>query len=984
MSNAFPAAGTEHAGFIVQEQTSIPELNLDCLLMTHRRTGARLLHLANDDPNNLFAVAFRTPPTDSTGVAHILEHTVLCGSERYPVRDPFFAMLKRSLNTFMNALTSSDWTCYPFSSQNRKDFDNLLGIYLDAVFFPLLREQDFHQEGHRLEFVDNDPENPLTLQGVVYNEMKGAMASPASLLGRRLGRALYPTSTYRHNSGGEPSDIPALTWEGLKQFHASHYHPSNSWFFTYGSFPVEAHLETIDKLALSRFTAIKTDTAVLSEQRLDRPWQVTETFPLAPDEDPAGKTMIQVAWLTNDIEQIDDRLALTQLSSLLLGNPAAPLYRALLESGLGSNLAPGIGYHDENRTTCFAAGLQGSEPEHAQAIENLVLEQLEKIAREGFSPERIEGVLHRFEFINREVGGDHYPYPLTLFMRLLGPWLHADEPLTSLRLTDNLRRLRSNLLDRNYVEQLIRRNLIDNPHRVLLILRPDQSRQRREEEALAGELEEKRESLSVAARQQLVRQALELRRAQESEPDLSCLPTLSRSDIPTQEPAVDRVETLLGSTRSLRFPQPTNGIAYLSLAFPLDQMAQNETGLLPVMSVLLSQIGAAGLGYAEMAERMERYTGGVHAGIELLEETSCLDRWESYLLVKGKSLYRYQKQLLEIITDILAAPDFTNLERIRTVIGQLRTSMENSIPGAGHSYAARAAAATLSGAASLREQWSGISQLRFLRKLCGLSLAELSPVAENLSLLAKRSFVLPGLQVGITAETSGIDSLAMHLPSLLAAVPTEMPARVEPSRPDIGPARRRGFSGSLPVAYCAKVFATVPFSHPDAPALLALAKLLRSGYLHREIREKGGAYGGLAGYNPEAGIFSLLSYRDPHIARTLEVFSSAAEWGAGGGFSDQEIDESILATFSDLDRPLSPGGRGSREFLNQLQGLSLEQRQTFRSSLLSTSREDLKRVAERYLVAGEQQSSVAVLANTEMLTKANRELGGKALEVESL
>ncbi|HEX9873787.1 MAG TPA: insulinase family protein, partial [Deferrimonas sp.] len=344
-------------GFRITDIIPIAELNATLFRLRHEKTGARMVHLATEDPNNLFAVGFRTPPADSTGVAHILEHTVLCGSRRYPVRDPFFTMLKRSLNTFMNAMTASDWTLYPFSSQNTKDFYNLLDIYLDAAFFPLLRERDFRQEGHRIEFArPDDPQSPLEFKGVVYNEMKGAMASPPSLLGRRLAKALYPTTTYGHNSGGEPAEIPDLTWEALRTFHASYYHPSNAWFYTCGNLPLEKHLAVIESRVLSQFERREVQSEVPPEIRFDAPRSVTETFPLAPGEETGRRSLVQVGWLTCDISDSFERLALTILSSLLVGNPAAPLYKALLDSGLGDNLAPGTGYNDDNRTTYFAAG----------------------------------------------------------------------------------------------------------------------------------------------------------------------------------------------------------------------------------------------------------------------------------------------------------------------------------------------------------------------------------------------------------------------------------------------------------------------------------------------------------------------------------------------------------------------------------------------------------------------------------------------------
>ncbi|NOY14223.1 MAG: peptidase M16, partial [Deltaproteobacteria bacterium] len=421
--------GQQLSGFLVEQIDALPIINATMIRLQHQSTGARFMHLQRDDDNHLFAVGFRTPPDDSTGVAHILEHTALCGSQRFPVRDPFFSMLKRSLNSFMNAMTASDWTLYPFSSMNHKDFQNLLEIYLDAAFYPRLTERDFRQEGHRLEFAELDnPQSPLEYKGVVYNEMKGAMSDPASLLSRRTGRHLYPTTTYRHNSGGEPADIPRLTWQQLRDFHARYYHPSNAWFFSSGNLDLAELLATVEDRVLKNFERLELDSEVPAEQRLDSPLQVAEAYPLDAGEPLEKRSMVQLAWLTNDINDSFERLALTLLASLLLGNPAAPLYKALLDSGLGANLTPGTGYHDDNRTTYFAAGLQGTDPEQREAIEKLVLKTLEQVADDGFSRERIDAAIHRLEFANREVSGDSYPYSLLLLMRLIGPWIHGGDP----------------------------------------------------------------------------------------------------------------------------------------------------------------------------------------------------------------------------------------------------------------------------------------------------------------------------------------------------------------------------------------------------------------------------------------------------------------------------------------------------------------------------------------------------------------------------
>ena len=976
--------GRTMRGFTITEVTPLPELNLTLIRLRHERTGARYVHLVSEDTNNLFAVGFRTPPDDSTGVAHILEHTVLCGSQRYPVRDPFFSMLKRSLNTFMNAMTASDWTCYPVASMNRKDFYNLMGIYLDAVFFPLLQERDFRQEGHRLEFAEpENPESPLVYKGVVYNEMKGAMASPSSLLGRRLGRALYPTTTYRHNSGGEPVAIPELSWEQLKQFHARYYHPSNAWFYTYGNLPLEQHLETIDTLALREFDVCPVDSEVPPEIRLEAPRSLVETYPLDPGEPVAGKTMVQTAWLACDVTDSFERLALNLLSALLLGNPAAPLHRALLDSKLGSNLAPGSGYQDENRTTYFAAGLQGTEPERSDEIEQLILDTLKKTARDGFAPERIEAAIHRLEFSHREVSGDHYPYPLGLLMRLIGPWLHGDDPVTPLRLEENLARLRAEIAAGPFFENLIHRHLLDNPHRVTLILRPDTAQGAREEQATAERLERIRCSFDAAQKQRIVEQAKALKTAQEARDNLSCLPTLQRTDIPATEPEIPSTSSNEAGIEVKWFSQPTNGIGYFTAHLPVDCLPAELLPYVPIFCALLTQVGAAGYSYLEMAERMEAGTGGIQADTEILEDPQSLDQFQAVVEIKGKALVRNRDKLFGILADLCTAPDFTDLMRLHTVVNQVRANLDNSIPGSGHSYAARAAAARLTPAGRLRERWGGLELIRFVRELAGCSADELGPLADKLQEIARQLFARERLACAVTGEERHFAPVRDALTPYLTGLPTAA-AGAAVREPFAAAPARLGWASSVPVAYVTRVFRTVPFTHPDTPPLLILAKLLRAGFLHREIREKGGAYGGLASCNPEAGTFSLLSYRDPQLAPTLRVYDAAAQWAASGAFTDEEIDEAVLAVFSDLDRPLSPGGRGHREFANTRQGLTRQMRQALRAGVLAATREDLQRVAQSYLVEGQAQSTVSVVAGEEALLKANAELGEEGLVIERI
>ncbi len=970
-------------GFIVERFDPLPSINATMIRLQHQVTGARFMHLERDDDNHLFAVGFRTPPDDSTGVAHILEHTALCGSKHFPVRDPFFSMLKRSLNSFMNAMTASDWTLYPFSSMNRKDFHNLLDIYLDAAFYPRLTQRDFGQEGHRLEYaVGDDSTSPLEYKGVVYNEMKGAMSDPSSLLTQRLDKHLYPTTTYRHNSGGEPADIPTLNWQQLRDFHARYYHPSNSWFFSSGNLDLAELLGIVEDRVLKNFERLDSDTEVPAEQRLEAPLRVTENYPLDAGEPLEKRSLVEVAWLDCDINDSFGRLAMSLLSALLLGNPAAPLYKALLDSGLGANLAPGTGYHDDNRTTYFAAGLQGTDPEHAAAIEELILQTLEQVANQGFRPERIDAAIHRLEFSNREVTGDSYPYSLLLLMRLIGPWIHGGDPLAALNFEDNLQRLRQELDKGPFFENLIRDRLLNNQHRVTLLLQPDTDLGPREEAAARAELDKIEKQLSATEKQQLVAQAKELAAAQEEVEDLSCLPTLELSDIPPNESAVSVEQRLEKSVREYWFAQPTNGIGVVTLNFGLDSLTAEQRKYLPVFSSLLTQIGAGERDYLQMAEALEAVTGGVSARTSLLDDPHDSDKFTASFELKGKALVRNCQPLFGLLHDILLTPAFGDLQRIHTVLNQLQVSLENSVPQSGHTYAARTAAASLSLVGWQREQWTGLSQVALIRELAAKTVAELEPLATTLTEIAGQLFNQQQLRTAITVEAENFPPFKNSLSQLIEQLPLESSRLKTEIEKFTSQPLRQGVVWSLPVNYVTRVFRAVPYSHPDSAALAVLEKLLRAEFLHREIREKGGAYGGLAGYNAEAGQFSMLSYRDPHIVRTLQVYDQAIAWAAAGEFPPDSVKEAVLAVFGDLDKPLSPAGAGADEFANIRQGMTLEMRNEMRQQLLVVDGSALQKVAEKYLKNGE--SAVAVLAGEAALQQANGELGDNSLELRKI
>ena len=970
--------------FTLIDTTALPEINATLIQAKHNITGARFVHIDADDSNNLFAVAFKTPPSDSTGVAHILEHTALCGSKNYPVRDPFFTMLKRSLNTFMNAFTASDWTCYPFSSQNHKDFYNLLGIYLDAAFFPLLRERDFTQEGHRLEFQSaDDATTDLTFKGVVFNEMKGAMADPASLLSRRTTRHLYPTTCYHHNSGGEPEDIPNLTWQQLRDFHAEFYHPTNACFFSYGNFPFTDHLTIIEKQVLSQFQARVVNSEVAEEKRLTAPIKVSESFPIDAGESLAGKSMVHVSWLTSDISDSFQNLALTLLSQLLLGNPAAPLYKALLDSGLGSNLSPGCGFHDDYRTTCFAVGLQGTDSDKTDEIEKLILNTLQQISEQGFTSERIEAAIHRLELSNREVGGDSYPYAISLMFRILGPWLHCNDPISALQLDDNLNLLREKLAEGPFFENLIKTWLLNNSHRVTLSLTPDPELAAQMEKLEVQRLLTIQETLSDADKNKIITQAKQLQDSQEGHEDLDCLPTLTMADIDPVEPQTTSKSIHLAGKPVQLYPQPTNGLSYINLAFSCDHIDDTLRPYLPLFCSVLTQVGTDKLSYLEMAQRIEAGTGGIRANIDILDNLDDLDQFAPIMRLRGKALNRNIDQLSEILAQLCSEADFTDQDRLATVIGQIQSSWQNAIPGSGHSYAARAAAGYLTPASKQREQWSGFSQYKLIKKVAELKVGELDEIVAIMQKIAETIIDRRNLLVAVTAEESQFEKNEAVISTLISQVPQQTAETIKSTPKAVIPKKiQLGWTTSIPVSYVTQAFRTTPFNHVDTAPLKVLAALLKANYLHREIREKGGAYGGMATSNSESGIFALMSYRDPQLERTLTVYEQSIDWLLKGDFDDEKIKEAVLSVFSAYDRPLSPSGRGSNEFANYQQGLSHAMRQQYRDRLLAVTKEQLLDVAKRHLSDKLNQSPVSILSNEETLTGAKSNL--TTLHIERL
>src|SRR5712664_3201847 len=592
-------------GYTIVRREPLERLEGSFVELVHERTGARHIHVECADDNNAFSVSFPTVPNDSTGVAHILEHVVLAGSRRFPVRDPFFSMTRRSLATFMNALTSSDATTYPFSTRNAKDYMNLLLVYLDATFFPLLSEDSFKQEGIRLEF--EDPANPasgLRYKGVVFNEMKGALATPQAAMQRNLGRTLFPGLTYANDSGGDPEHIPDLTWEQLRRFHAAHYHPSNAYFYTYGDQPLDRTLATIEENALAQFERFAIDTSIPNVARFKKPVTSVEAYPATPGEDNSRKAQALVGWVTVPAVDSFQLLAMRVLSEVLLGNPAAPLRKALIDSKIGSALADGSGYQDDFKETVFGAGLKGIAVADAPKVERVVLQTLEKLARDGVDKAQVDAAIHRLEFEKRERSNAGYPYALKVLFTFLGPYQYGGDPYTPLNLDADLEHLEQARREGRFFENLIAAELLDNQHRGLLIREPDPDREERKRRKERERLAANEATLTEEDRARIVADALRLKADQEAKQDLTVLPSLELSDIPMRFDEVASRKVDLGPATLEFFPLPTNGITYLDIRSDFAALSQDLKDLLPLFSRLFTQMGAAGQDYVQIANRI--------------------------------------------------------------------------------------------------------------------------------------------------------------------------------------------------------------------------------------------------------------------------------------------------------------------------------------------------------------------------------------------
>ena len=940
----------------------IGSLDLSFEEYVHAATGARHFHLDAEDDNNAFLVAFLTVPRDSTGIAHVLEHTSLCGSRRFPVRDPFFMMIRRSLNTFMNAFTASDWTAYPFATRNRKDFDNLLEVYLDAAFFPRLDRMDFAQEGHRIERArPGDPGSELVYKGVVYNEMKGAMSPPTAQIGQRLQSLLFPTTTYHHNSGGEPSEIPALTWEMLRDFHARQYHPSNAVLMTYGDLPAARHQEAFERLALGRFERREIGVSIPDERRYPEPRQTFDRY-AANEPETTARTHHLMGWLLGRAGDPDEAMRTRLLAGVLLEHGGSPLRRALETTELGAAPSELTGLDDSTREATFSCGIEGSEVEHADAFETLVLSVLDDVARSGVPCEELESVLHQIELGQREITGGRFPYGLQLMVRGLGPILHGADGLAALDIDPGLEALRSEAGDPGFIRRLVRDKLLDNPHRVRLTMGPDPELPGRRASEERERLEAIRGRMSEAELAALDETAAALKLRQEADEDPSILPKVGVEDVPEDLAIPEGEATSFGPVPGVWYPAGTNGLGYLKVVVDLPPLAPELLALLPAYCDCVTEVGSAGRDYLATQARQAAVTGGLGASLSVGASQEDVERLQGWFVLSGKALARNQGALAGLLAETFVSPRFDEPERLRELVAQARAHTEAQITRSGHLLAMSASGAGLGRYAALEDEWHGVRGIRSLKHLDD-SLAESGALAGFAARLEAIREAIGKSRMEILAVGETLEPAAECAGELARSIANGV-VRSTPFDPDSGPGpgagggAREAWLTTSEVSFCARAFPAVPQAHPDAPALRVLGPYLRNTYLHRAVREQGGAYGAGAGYSADAGAFRFFSYRDPRISGTFADFEAAVRRILDEPQDEAHLEEAILNVISDLDRPNSPAGEAIGSYFATRHGRGPARRRCYRRAVLGVTLEDLRRVAEHYLRTGRARDAV--------------------------
>jgi Zn-dependent M16 (insulinase) family peptidase len=981
---------SELPGFIVRKTTPVPALRGTAIELEHELSGSRILHLHTEDTENLFSISFPTPPPDDTGVPHILEHSVLAGSQKFPVREPFFEMLKSSMATFINAMTGPDCTYYPVSSNVEKDLFNLAEVYFDAVFHPLLTEGTFMREGHHLAPANpEEPTGKLTVSGIVYNEMKGVFSSPESLLFYTWLPKLLPDTAYAKNYAGHPDSIPNLTYDQFKQFYASHYHPANAFFYFYGNIPTASYLSFLAP-RLAGITRRATEPIASRQPRWISPARFTETYPAAQDEPLEDKTFLSLTWLTGNALDPEEAVLRHVLTYVLFGNEAAPLKKALVDSKLGQDILD-CGDMELGPETIFSVGIKGSNQDKADAFELLVLSSLQAIARDGLPRELIESAFQQTAYHYLEI----MPmFPLHTMNRVLSAWVHGADPLSFLDMSRHLEACRTRYeADPQVFSRLITQSLVENTHRLTTILAPDKSWQAKADAALTSRMESERSRRTEAECLEIAQKsaAIDADAGTANSPEkVALLPQLKVKDLPAKPRHIPTAHCSLPTAHYpagvpvLRNDLFTNGVNYLRFSLDLAGLPEDLWSFLPHYCEAITKLGAAGMNYEAMARRVSASTGGFSCSPSFQTHASIAGKPVLTMGFACKALDAQIDKAMQVIHDLIFAVDPRDPNRLRDVLMQTRAGYRSDVMENGHSYAQCHAGRHLTPNGLLAEQCNGIPQAALAALLCDHFEAEAESLMERIERI--RSFMLSPDRLAISftgsdhAYNAMTSAFGQWLPTMKG---TPLPPTSHASHLTSN-SSREGLAVPVQVAHCAQGMLAPKLDDPRSAALVIATHLARFEYFLPEIRLKGNAYGGGISYNPVGGTLFMTSFRDPHITRTLDIFAKTPEFAQTAAWSQADIDRAIIGTAKGDEKPLRPSEVTGEALARHQQGITPELREAFYAARLAVSPSLARSALLETLEAGFKSAPICVLSSREKLTEANKTLAGNALEISDV
>jgi hypothetical protein len=953
-------------GFELVEAESVPELNADVRLYRHVKTGAELLSVENADENKVFGITFRTPPGDSTGVPHIMEHAVLSGSRKYPVKEPFVELMKGSLNTFLNAMTFSDKTSYPVASQNLQDFYNLIDVYLDAVFYPRITEETMRQEGWHYEIFE--PESPLTRKGVVFNEMKGAYSSPDSLISRYSEQSLFPDNAYQFDSGGDPAEIPDLTYKQFKAFHERYYHPSNARIFFYGDDDPEARLRLVDAY-LQDFDAQLPDSGIALQPKLDRPRTLRYPYPTGEDAE-AQKAMITVNWLLPENKDPAQTLALLMLSHMLVDTPASPLRKALIDSGIGEEVID-KGLDDSLRQLVFTTGLKGVKADNVEQVEPLILETLNTLVEEGFDRNTIDAAVNTVEFKLREQNYGRYPRGLVVMIQALSQWLHDGDPIEAIAFEDALEAIKAHRAeDDRFFEGLLETHLVANTHRTVVILEPDPELRQRREAEVREHMEALKDSMEPEILQEVIADARRLQRLQET-PDspeaLATIPTLHLDDLDPHPKMTPTEDETLADTRLLVHDLFTNGITYLDVGFDLRTLPQDLLPYAGLFGDLLLEMGTTKEDFVALTQRIGRSTGGIKAA-HFTSTDRASGRASAWLFLRGKATVAKTPALLDILRDMLLDVRLDDRRRLMQILLEKKAGEEAQLVPMGHRVVASRLRSKFSEGHWVSEQVSGASYLLFLRRLIKRVEEDWEGVVDALETVRDILINRQAMLCNLTVDAEGRSQIEPHLRSFLSALPSG-PASDADWNPPFS-MEPEGLVIPADVNYVGKGGNLLDLGYERNGTTEVIAHYLRSTWLWEKVRVQGGAYGGFCVFDQHSGAFGYLSYRDPNLVQTLETYDQTAAFLRRLDLSNEERVKGIIGAVGTLDAYQLPDAKGYSAMARTLIGYTDEARQQYRTEVLETREEDFHAFAD-VLSELRDEAAVVVLGSQEAIEAAN-------------